>query len=203
MVRGRSDGPAPRRGSRGRRSRIPRCYVVSGPPGSQRARLRDGGRRGSCVSAAFRAGVIVAPHFGAVAQLVARLVRNEKVRGSNPLSSTRREPRPTSPNAADRAGFRRCHWCPTSVRVPPVYPGAFQTVQTGPVGRGLELVHVEVRRRDGRVPIEACTVLGSTPRASHRQPRCVAGRGSAGRGRRPTSRGALDRRWVQHVTILG
>jgi hypothetical protein len=28
------------------------------------------------------------PHRGAVAQLVARLVRNEKVRGSNPLSST-------------------------------------------------------------------------------------------------------------------
>src|SRR4051794_29579246 len=29
------------------------------------------------------------PHQGAVAQLVARLVRNEKVRGSNPRSSTR------------------------------------------------------------------------------------------------------------------
>src|SRR5690349_14666688 len=28
------------------------------------------------------------PHQGAVAQLVARLVRNEKARGSNPLSST-------------------------------------------------------------------------------------------------------------------
>ena len=30
-----------------------------------------------------------------MAQLVARLVRNEKVRGSNPLSSTKRKPRPT------------------------------------------------------------------------------------------------------------
>ncbi len=30
--------------------------------------------------------------LGAVAQLVARLVRNEKVRGSNPLSSTRSRP---------------------------------------------------------------------------------------------------------------
>ena len=45
------------------------------------------------------------PHYGAVAQLVARLVRNEKARGSNPLSSTRREPRPTSGNADGRAGF--------------------------------------------------------------------------------------------------
>ena len=40
---------------------------------------------------------------GAVAQLVARLVRNEKVRGSNPLSSTTREPRPP---AGDTAGGR-------------------------------------------------------------------------------------------------
>src|SRR3954469_5993003 len=37
---------------------------------------------------AGRPGVIVPSHQGAVAQLVARLVRNEKVRGSNPLSST-------------------------------------------------------------------------------------------------------------------
>ena len=43
-------------------------------------------------------------HHGAVAQLVARLVRNEKVRGSNPLSSTRPEPRPTSKNIAGGAG---------------------------------------------------------------------------------------------------
>jgi hypothetical protein len=32
------------------------------------------------------------PVHGAVAQLVARLVRNEKVRGSNPLSSTKQKP---------------------------------------------------------------------------------------------------------------
>ena len=40
----------------------------------------------------FRAGCALVlsflPHRGAVAQLVARLVRNEKARGSNPLSST-------------------------------------------------------------------------------------------------------------------
>ena len=45
--------------------------------------------RGS-IGYAGRRGVIVPSHLGAVAQLVARLVRNEKVRGSNPLSSTTR-----------------------------------------------------------------------------------------------------------------
>jgi len=34
-------------------------------------------------------------------------LRNEKARGSNPLSSTRWEPRPTSADAPARAGFRR------------------------------------------------------------------------------------------------
>ena len=57
-------------------------------------------------------------------------LRNEKVRGSNPLSSTRRQPRPTSVNVAGRAGFRHGHRFPTSVRVPP----GVQAVQTGAIG---------------------------------------------------------------------
>jgi hypothetical protein len=51
-------------------------------------------------------------------------LRNEKVRGSNPLSSTRRQPRPTSIDVLGRAGFRRCQWFPTSVGVPPCTRGA-------------------------------------------------------------------------------
>lgn len=51
----------------------------------------------------------------------------------------------------------------------PRVPPGVQTVQAGTVGGGAEVVEVEVRRRDRRVPIQACTVLGSTPRASHRQ----------------------------------
>ncbi|CCH70659.1 hypothetical protein BN10_630013 [Phycicoccus elongatus Lp2] len=39
------------------------------------------------------ADVMVSLASGAVAQLVARLVRNEKARGSNPLSSTNRKSR--------------------------------------------------------------------------------------------------------------
>ena len=108
---------------------MPRSYVLAGQHQSRRPVASPAGppSRGSI---RFRAACALVlsflPHRGAVAQLVARLVRNEKVRGSNPLSSTRREPRPTSGNAAGRAGFRRCHWFPTSVRVPPVYPGAFR-----------------------------------------------------------------------------
>ena len=43
---------------------------------------------GEAFGAAAAPGVRVSVASGAVAQLVARLVRNEKVRGSNPLSST-------------------------------------------------------------------------------------------------------------------
>ena len=83
------------------------------------------------------------PHRGAVAQLVARLVRNEKARGSNPLSSTRREPRPTSVNVAGRAGFRRCHWFADlgSDSRTPVYPSVawrYQTVGTSSAAVGGE-----------------------------------------------------------------
>ena len=56
--------------------------------------------------------------LGAVAQLVARLVRNEKVRGSNPLSSTTSKPRPTCRNTAGGAGFRRRHAALPVARAP-------------------------------------------------------------------------------------
>src|SRR4029450_7126016 len=65
-------------------------------------------------------GVIVWLAHGAVAELVARLVRNEKVRGSNPRGSTTREPRPTSANAETMAGFRHCRVPLLRLRAPPV-----------------------------------------------------------------------------------
>src|SRR4029077_13051901 len=59
---------------------------------------------------------------GAVAQLVARLVRNEKVRGSNPLSSTTAAPRLTSGNGdTPPAPIGRHAWS-WSERVPHVFP---------------------------------------------------------------------------------
>ena len=123
-VRGRSAGSAAVRSGRGRRSRMRRCVSscpVSGPRGRNRLGARESHRPAAARSGFWRPARSVLsflPHRGAVAQLVARLVRNEKARGSNPLSSTRREPRPTSTNVAGRAGFRRCHRCPTSVRAP-------------------------------------------------------------------------------------
>ena len=89
-----------------------------------------------------------------MAQLVARLVRNEKVRGSNPLSSTHSKSGLTRSNAASASrisahcAFRLDRAC----RVPPVCPAAVQTVQSGPVGRGAQVMQVEVRGRDRRVP---------------------------------------------------
>lgn len=47
--------------------------------------------------------------LGAVAQLAERRRGTAEARGSNPLSSTRRGPRPTSGNADSRSGFFRCH----------------------------------------------------------------------------------------------
>jgi len=61
-------------------------------------------------------------HHGAVAQLVARLVRNEKVRGSNPLSSTTGKPRLTCTNTVQQAGFRHCHSLFPRLRAPLVPP---------------------------------------------------------------------------------
>ena len=63
--------------------------------------------------------------------MVARLVRNEKARGSNPLSSTRREPRPTSMNVAGRAGFVVAIGARPPRFVSPRVPRGVPTVQTG------------------------------------------------------------------------
>ena len=62
---------------------------------------------------------------GAMAQLVARLVRNEKVRGSSPLSSTHLEAGLTSSD--DRSSFvsRSCDSATTSARVPRMHPAAW------------------------------------------------------------------------------
>ncbi len=89
---------------------------------------------------------------GAMAQLVARLVRNEKVRGSNPLSSTHRNRAPTRPDANRRTESHDCHSDSTPVRVPPSVPPSVQTSQSSLVSRRSEMVQIEVRRRDRRVP---------------------------------------------------
>ena len=72
---------------------------------------------------------------GAVAQLVARLVRNEKARGSNPLSSTHRKPRPTSTYVPARAGFSHCHSPPTPFRASPRAPPEPRSTDPAPPGR--------------------------------------------------------------------
>ena len=54
-------------------------------------------------SDSVRVAVVTFPlHSGAVAQLVARLVRNEKVRGSNPLSSTKPAGQAVTPGSSTR-----------------------------------------------------------------------------------------------------
>jgi hypothetical protein len=108
--------------------------------------------------------------------------RNEKVRGSNPLSSTKPKPRLTCTNVPDQAGFRHCHSASFSLGAPPRAPRGLskrvQTVQTGPVGRGSEVVCVDVRSRQRGVShpglnggyvdtaCERLAVWDATPRTS-------------------------------------
>ncbi|GAW51161.1 hypothetical protein PD653_4329 [Nocardioides sp. PD653] len=68
-----------------------------------------------------------------MAQLVARLVRNEKVRGSNPLSSTKEILRVISANARIARGIRRCYSLVRPADGPPVAPGALLSRST--IGR--------------------------------------------------------------------
>ena len=76
-----------------------------------------------------------------MAQLVARLVRNEKVRGSNPLSSTRTD---------------TIIWCPFRLPpLPPHCPRHVEALQTGPTVLCSEEVQVAVRGRD-RLVNEPC-----------------------------------------------
>src|SRR6476620_7603775 len=79
---------------------IPRAYAVCLTLARDARPARDGSSsaRGPSPDGAGRGlgwvppGVIVWSALGAVAQLVARLVRNEKARGSNPRSATHRHP---------------------------------------------------------------------------------------------------------------
>ena len=80
----RSTAPSPARPSRPTRPPAPprprpRRTAAAPPAPDHRGPIRLGSPR---------VPVLAFPSLGAVAQLVARLVRNEKVRGSNPLSST-------------------------------------------------------------------------------------------------------------------
>ena len=63
---------------------------------------------------------------GAMAQLVARLVRNEKVRGSNPLSSTHTKCPLSRRNTASQRNSLRCHFDSASPCAPHVRPRPFK-----------------------------------------------------------------------------
>ena len=60
-----------------------------------------------------------------MAQLVARLVRNEKARGSNPRSSTQEAPPDLQKHRRSRGASSR-HGTGFSSRVPPVCPRVFK-----------------------------------------------------------------------------
>ena len=183
-VRGRAAGSAADRSGRGRRSRMRRWYVLAGQrPSRGSAGLAMSSTCGGA-SIRFLGGCALVlsflPHRGAVAQLVARLVRNEKVRGSNPLSSTRREPRPTSVNVAEPGGVSSLSLVPDLGSCTPRVPRSVQTVQTRPVGGGAEVVQVEVRRRDRRVAHPGLHGAGIHAAGEPQAGRpCAAGRGSA------------------------
>ena len=91
-----------------------------------------------------KVSVLIGPSIrGAMAQLVARLVRNEKVRGSSPLSSTRSYPALTRCGTGAVANLRDVIRTPLLACAPFVLP-AVQTVQTGPICRGSQMVQIEV-----------------------------------------------------------
>ena len=138
-----------------------------------------------------------------MAQLVARLVRNEKVRGSNPLSSTLTEPRRTSGNAHSPAGFSRSPPGPCLARCSPCGPPRGD----GPNRRGRQRSRGGAGRcsssRSTRVP----TTPGRSPDRPHAPatstPPCDASRGCDGPDDlRPPHR-PLHRRGMELVSRRG
>jgi hypothetical protein len=117
-------------------------------------------------------------------------LRNEKVRGSNPRSSTTREPRPTSANAETRAGFRHCRLPFLRLRAPPVPPGRefsrSKPAESAPVPRTWRYRFVVAM---DSWPIHAGTLFpGQHPAPTTGRQRCAEGRECGGRARwLPTS----------------
>jgi hypothetical protein len=97
-----------------------------------------------------------------------RNLRNEKVRGSNPLSSTHRKPPLTRLATSAHLKSSLCHSLRSVRRSPPIRPGSLSRSKPVRSAEASKVVQVQVRRRDRRVPIHACMVTESTPRASHR-----------------------------------
>ena len=72
-------------------------------------------------------------------------LRNEKVRGSNPLSSTPADPGLTRPYASRVGESERCHR-PGPPVVRPLFARVVQTGQSGPVSRRSQVVQIEICR---------------------------------------------------------
>jgi hypothetical protein len=68
----------------------PGCKTIVREPAAYRQTIRDDSVRFENCLPKNRFATIICPSFGGIAQLVERLVRNEKARGSNPLTSSLR-----------------------------------------------------------------------------------------------------------------
>jgi hypothetical protein len=119
-----------------------------------------------------------------MAQSVARLVRNEKVRGSSPLSSTFFVPPLTRRDARCTCDFHACDSLAPGSGVPPLCAPGRSALQTSPIGRGSEVVQIKVRGRDRSVPhprLHGCRINSA---------------------RQPQARGRVSRSWMRRPSAM-